>query len=496
MDLKVRFHELLKKEKAYEYAMQIIGWDSQTEAPRDCFPHRAEMMGILSGELFRIASGKEMQETVYGLYDKRDALDDITSREIRKAKKQLDKIVKIPENEYVEYMSLLQMAQRIWEDAKANNDYESFKGTLGKIIEYTKKFVSYYGEGKHPYDVLLDDYEDGMTMKDYDEFFNVLKQELVPFVRQILAAKDNHDYRFMEEKYDIDAQKKFSDYLMDVMCFNRNRGLLKQSVHPFTWGTSPEDVRLTTRYIENMVFSNVFSVIHELGHATYEQQIDSKWNDTYLTGGTSMGIHESQSRFYENIIGRSQEFWNTHYPKMKSLFPEQLKNVDAELAHRAVNRVEASLIRVEADELTYPLHIMLRYEIERMIMTGQTNVDELPALWNDKMEEYLGIRPETDSEGVLQDVHWSSGMIGYFPTYALGSAYAAQFYNAMNKDFNVLEAVKNNDMGKINAWLKEKIHQYGSSKDPKELLLSVTGEPFNPKYYINYLKDKYSKLYL
>ncbi len=495
MDLNKKYRELLKKEKAYTYALQILNWDSQTEAPRDCFPQRAEVMGFLSGEMFKISTGKDMQEAVYGLYEQKDTLDEITKREIHKAKKQLDRITKIPENEFIEYNRLLQMAQRIWEDAKANNDYQSFKGTLAEIIEYTKKFVSYYGEGKHPYDVLLDQYEEGMSMKEYDEFFATLKRDLVPFVRKVLAVRDDTNYDFLSRKYDIDTQKKFSNYLMDVMHFNRNRGLLKQSVHPFTWGTSPEDVRLTTKYVENMVFSNVFSVIHELGHATYEQQIDSKWNNTFLEGGTSMGIHESQSRFYENIIGRSHEFWETHYPKLKSLFPEQLKDVDVDLVHRGVNRVEASLIRTEADELTYPLHIMVRYEIERMIMNGEIGVDDLPEVWNEKMEEYLGVTPDTDTEGVLQDVHWSSGMIGYFPTYALGSAYSAQFYNAMQKDFDVLGVVKTNDMGKINAWLKEKIHQYGSSKDPKELLLDVTGEAFNPKYYIEYLKDKYSKIY-
>jgi carboxypeptidase Taq len=244
------------------------------------------------------------------------------------------------------------------------------------------------------------------------------------------------------------------------------------------------------------VFSSVFAAIHELGHAIYEQQISTAYDDTLLNGGTSMGIHESQSRFYENTIGRSKEFWEVHLPKFKELFPEQTRDISVEDMHYAVNQVEASLIRIEADELTYPLHIMLRYDIEKMLINKEITVDELPKIWNDNIEKYLGIRPKNNSEGVLQDVHWSGGMIGYFPTYALGTAYSAQIYHAMKKDLNVEEIIKNNEIKKINAWLKEKLHQYGSSKTPKELLRMITGEDFNPKYYIDYLKEKYTKLYL
>lgn len=496
MDYLTRFHEILMKQKAYIYMLQLTGWDSQTEAPRDSFPRRAQMIGIISGELFRLSTSKEFQEVVYGLDQKKDELDDLARREVKKAKKELDKIIKIPEAEFVAYQELLQMAQRTWEDAKADSDYPAFSDTLAKIIGYQKKFVAYMGLDEHPYNVLLDDYEEGMKMEDYDRFFSTLKRDLVPFVKQILAVKDKTNLAFLEKKYDVAKQKDFCEYLVDVLAFNRNRGLMKKSVHPFTWNTSPEDVRFTTRYHEDLLFSSIFSVIHELGHATYEQQIDSKWNDTMLTNGTSMGIHESQSRFYENILGRSREFWEVNYPKLQSLFPEQLKDVSLDQIHKGVNKVEASLIRVEADELTYPLHIMLRYEIERMLMTGEADVNNLPTLWNDKMEEYLGIRPKNDAEGVLQDVHWSSGLFGYFPTYALGSAYAAQIYYTMEKAFAVEKAVKNNDIKKINAWLKDKIHQYGSSKSPKEILLAVTGEPFNPEYYIRYLKAKYTQLYL
>ncbi len=496
MELEKKFRQITMKIKAYIYVMNILGWDSNTEAPRESFQRRAEMMGIITRELFAIQTSKEYQEVVNELYGKLDQLDDLFKREVKKAKKDLDKIINIPEDEYAEYMELIQMSQIVWEDAKKNNDYESFKPNLKKIMEFNRKFALYYDKNTDPYITLLDDFEEGMTTKEYDEFFDTLKKDLVPFVKEVLKHPQTKYDNFINDTFDPKKQEEFCDYLIDVMNFNRDAGLMKKSVHPFTWNTSPKDVRFTTRYLKNFVFSSIFAAIHELGHATYEQQIDIKYDNTLLAGGTSMGIHESQSRFYENIVGRSLEFWQIHFKKFQELFPEQTKGLTPEDMFQAVNKAEASLIRVEADELTYSLHIMLRYDIERKLFAGEVTVDELPELWNDLMFEYLGIRPTNDSDGVLQDVHWSGGMFGYFPTYALGTAYSAQIYYAMLKDFDIFQAIKENDIKKINAWLKEKIHKFGSSKTPKEILLEVTGEEFNPKYYVKYLKEKYSKLYL
>ncbi|NLZ62060.1 MAG: carboxypeptidase M32 [Acholeplasmataceae bacterium] len=492
-----QFRDLVKKQKAYAYMMALVSWDSQTEAPRDAFSRRAEVMGYMSGEIFKLMVAKENVELIYALDAKKDELDDLTAREIKRAKKQIDKIIKIPQAEFVEYQSLLQMAQVNWEEAKAKADYSLFKDTLQKIFDFNRRFVSYYGIDDDPYNVMLDEFEEGMSMKEYDQFFDTLKKDLVPFVRKVLEkTKNQKNADFVFRHYSESKQKEFSEYLLDVMKFNRNRGLLKKSVHPFTWNTSPADVRLTTRYLENYALSCIFSVIHELGHAIYEQQIDTKWDDTFLSNGASMGIHESQSRFYENILGRSLAFWETHYRKFQEIFPEQTKGISVKEFHKAVNHVEATLIRIEADELTYPLHIMVRYEIEKLLMQDKVSIDELPTLWNRTIKEYLGIEPKNDTEGVLQDIHWSGGMIGYFPTYALGSAYAAQIYNVMKKEIDIDKAIRDNKMELINFWLKEKMHQYGSSKTPKELLVSITGEEFNPRYYINYLKEKYTELYL
>jgi len=495
MSAKKQFREMIKKMKAYQYALTLIGWDSNTEAPRNAFKRRSEMSGYLSKELFALQTSKEYQDLVHSLYEDLDSLDDLLQREVKKAKKGLDKILNIPEDEYIAYRKLVNDTQIIWEDAKANNDYASFKGNLKKIIEYNKKFALYYDDQKDPYNTLLDDYEEGMSTKEYDAFFDTLKKDLVPFVKEIIS-KDKNDYAELRlNHYDKNAQKEFSQYLLDEFNFNRKSGLLKESVHPFTWNTSPEDVRLTTKYMENYVFSSIYATIHELGHATYEQQISTDFDDTLLSGGTSMGMHESQSRFFENMLGRSLAFWQTHLDKFKKLFPEQTKDYTPEDLYKASNHVEASLIRIEADELTYPMHIMLRYDIERKLFAGEINVDELPSVWNRLIEDYLGVSPDNDSNGVLQDVHWSTGMFGYFPTYALGSAYSAQIYYAMKKDLDIDQLIKDRKIEVINDWLEENIHQYGSAKTPKELMEMVSGEAFDPKYYVQYLKEKFSKIY-
>lgn len=491
-----QFREIVMKQKSYTYVLNLIGWDSSTEAPRGCFGRRAEMLERINQELFRLSTSEEYQKVVAELYQNLDTFDEPTKKEIKRAKKSLDKIVKIPEKDFIDFQKLLTLTQSVWEEAKANNDYASFQGNLAEIIRYTRLFIGYYDLPMDPYAVLLDEYEEGLTMKDVDQLFDVLKAELVPFVKTIVENDPHADESFMDQFASKNQQLQFCNHLMDVMAFDRNYGLMKTSVHPFTWNTSPEDVRITTHVLEKNVFSSIFSTIHELGHATYEQQIDKKWDNTLLSGGTSMGIHESQSRFYENIIGRSFGFWETHLPELQKAFPGQFDRVTAEQLYRAVNKVENSFIRTEADELTYSLHVMLRYDLEKQLISGKLSVQDLPKAWNDLMVQYLGVCPKNDTEGVLQDMHWSGGMFGYFPTYALGSAYAAQFYYAMKKDLDLDSIVREPNLAKIKAWLKDKIHQFGGSKTAKELLLEVTNEPFNPHYYVQYLKEKYSAIYL
>ena len=301
---------------------------------------------------------------------------------------------------------------------------------------FNKKYVKYL-ETKElkGYDVLLDIYEEGMTKEKYDKFFSLLKAEIVPLVHKINSLKPL-EVSFKDKLFDINKQKEFANYLMDVMCFDKSRGLMKESEHPFTSGYGTTDVRITNHYYEDLLISSIFSCIHELGHATYEQQSNPDLDSTLLGGGASMAMHESQSRFYENIVGRSYEFWVRHYPKLKSIFSEELKDVTLDEFYKYINNVECSLIRTEADELTYPLHIMVRYEIEKLIIESDVDVCELPSIWNKLYKEYLGIDVPSDKEGILQDVHWAGGSFGYFPTYALGSAYGAQMLDAMKKDLD------------------------------------------------------------
>jgi carboxypeptidase Taq len=498
MELFNEFKAIQKKLKAYNLVLNVASWDSNTEAPKKCFPYRAEMLSYISGEAFSISTSPEYQKVVNGLIKRLDELNELEKKEVLYAKKELDKIIKIPKDDYVAYNRLLNLAQRTWEEAKELDDYSMYKDTLKEIIETQRKFIKYRDTLEEPYNVLLDDFEEGMNMTLYDAFFNTIKEDLVPFVKEVLNAKNaqKDDQAFITAFYDKTKQKAFVEYLMEVFRFDYDRGVLKQSVHPFTWNTHSQDVRLTVRYLENFVFSSIFAAIHELGHALYEQQIDPALDTSILSGGASMGIHESQSRFYENMIGRSYPFWEKHYPKLKEIFAEELKAVDLDTFYKGINNVEESLIRVEADELTYPLHILLRYEMERAIFNENANLDDLPDMWNEKMKTYLNIVPEKDSDGILQDVHWSGGAFGYFPTYALGSAYAAQIYYTLIEALDFETLIKEDRIEEINAWLKEKIHQFGKSKKPLEILEAVTNEPFNPNYYVRYLKEKYSAIYL
>lgn len=488
--------ELRKKMLAMNYAMYMIGWDSETEAPEGCFTERGRQVGVLSEMGYNISMSKEAVALVTELYQNMDKLDARMQVEIKHLYKRMQKKLLVPSELLINFDILLSGAAQTWAKAKQSNNYELFAPTLKKIIDFTHQYINYIQNDElKGYNVLLDEYEEGSNVAFYDEFFETLKKEIVPLVKKINEKGYQYNDEFASRFYNVEGQKEIAKYLMQVMGFDFNRGLIKESEHPFTSGFGTSDVRITTHYYENMLISSIFSVIHETGHATYEQQCNPELDETLVGGGTTMAMHESQSRFYENMIGRSLGFWKAHFPKLKEIFPNELKDVTVEEFYHAVNKVECSLIRTEADELTYPLHIMVRYELEKQIVAGTAKIEDLPAKWNELYKEYLGIDVPSDAEGVLQDVHWSGGSFGYFPTYALGSAYAAQLYYAMQKDFDIEESLKDGNLQKINAWLKEHVHQYGGTLTPAEILLKATGEKFNPQYYVKYLKDKYTKLY-
>lgn len=482
-----------KKINAYEYALWLLSWDSETESPTCSHSYRVRQMEVLNKERYHLLMSQERINAILFLLEE-EKIDDVFKRELELEKKSIDRIKKIPEEEFLQYQILLQESKVIWKKAKEESNFKIFEKTLDEVIQHNKKMIKYLEtDTLKGYNVLLDMYEEDMTVKDYDIFFDTLNKELVPFVLEVAKTKRRYPKILTHGDFDKDLQRKFNRDLADILGYDLSKGVIKESVHPFTSGLVSVDTRITTAYHKNLD-SAIFSTIHEIGHAIYEQQVKHEFDGTALSGGVSMGIHESQSRFYENIVGRSYVFWETHYDKLKKYFPI-LKRVSLEDFYAYINRVKCDFIRIESDELTYSLHIMVRYEIEKQIFDGKLKTKDIPKVWNKLYKEYLGVKVKKDSLGVLQDIHWSQGSFGYFPTYALGSAIAAQLYYQMKSDFDVKLAIKENNIKKINEWLKERIHKYGRLHTPKELLMIATKEPFNPKYYIRYLKEKFSELY-
>ncbi len=485
----------VERMRSIEAAMTLFQWDTETEAPKDAAVFTAPLVGCLSSMYREEYVNDEVKELLAEL--KNDpSLSEAEAATVRILDKDLSRMEKIPADEYREFAELTASSTVIWAKAREDNDFASFAPVLSQIVDHTRRIAEYTRkDGMSLYDSLLDNYEEGFTTPVLDEFFGQLKEAIVPLLRKVSEKNDSIDTGVLTQEFDISAQREFCRYLAEYLGFDFDHGVIAESAHPFTTSLHNHDVRITTHYYENMGTSSVFSVIHETGHALYEQDMDDEITLTPAGQGASMGLHESQSRMMENMIGRSRAFWIYMYPKMQEYFPEQLKDVSLDDFVKMINKAEGSLIRTEADELTYCLHIMIRYEIEKELIDGDLKVEDVPEVWNRKYEEYLGVRPENDSEGVLQDIHWSQGDIGYFPSYALGSAMAAQFYHAMEQDIDIEKCLTEGDLSPIHEWLAEKIHHYGAVRKTKDILIEVTGEEFNPKYYIDYLTEKYTKLY-
>jgi carboxypeptidase Taq len=383
----------------------------------------------------------------------------------------------------------------VWQEAREQNDFSMLEPYLEQLVEYNQRFSEYWGYNDHRYNGLLDQYEPGLTTDMLDPVFDELKQALKALVKKIEASDVEVDASQLLHYFPKDKQQAFSLSVLDKMGYDFDAGRLDETIHPFAIGINQGDVRVTTRYDEHDFRTAIFGTIHEGGHALYEQNIDPAFALTPLAEGTSMGIHESQSLFWENFIGRSEAFWKSQYKSFLSFAPEAFQMIEQSDFYRAINEVKPSYIRIEADELTYSLHIIIRYELEKALIEGTLKVKDLPEAWNDKMENYLGIRPATDREGVLQDIHWAGGDFGYFPTYALGYMYAAQLHEAMSKQINIPMMIQTNDFEPIKEWLTEHVHRHGRMKEPLEIINDVTGEGLNPDYLINYLTEKYQAIY-
>ena len=486
--------KLQQTQSAYNHALGVLYLDATTAAPSDTWEGRGRTMEVMSQITYDLIANPENGELLSYLEAHGDELDAQARREVEVIRKSYDQIHRIPAEEYVAYSVLINDAENAWHKAKIADDFASFATYLEKIVAYNRKFAGYYNPDMAPYDALLNEYEEGLDTVTLDAFFAQLRDVIVPLVAKIQAVPQIED-GFLFRHYPIEVQRKFSDYLMEVMGMDRSHCGIAETEHPYTTNFNNKDVRITTHYHEDNLISSMYSVIHEGGHALYELGADDCYNYTALSGGVSMGIHESQSRFYENIIGRSEAFVQAIFPEVKKLFPEQLEGVDADAFYRAVNKAEPSLIRTEADELTYCLHVMVRYEIEKQLIAGTLAVKDVPAQWKRLYKEYLGVDVPNDKEGCLQDSHWAGGSIGYFPSYALGSAYGVQMLRKMEADLgDIWEDVAKGDLSKVTEWLKSKIHRYASFKMPGQLFEEVCGK-FDARFYTDYLTEKYTRLY-
>lgn len=496
-ELETKYDNYYKSLKGYQIVLSVLNFDNSTIAPKKSLEEKAEYTSSVFESYIKLQTSPEYESIINELYYNKEKLNESYKRISVIDKKDLDHAKAIPLEMQKDYNILINKAFLIWRDAKQNNNWKLFEPYLTKIVEYQRKIASLWGPlNGSLYNTLLDSYEDGNTTEKLDDFFDTIKATIIPLVKKIQAKNLKYDNEFVYSKISHSKQLKIANYLLKTNGFDFTRGYIGETEHPFTDGISPNDARITTHIYENLFLSNIFSVIHEGGHAIYEQNLDDKLIDN-LRNAPSMAWHESQSRFYENIIGKSPEYIHLIYKKVNSMLSSKFKNkVTENQLYLAVNDVKASLIRTEADELTYSLHIIIRYELEKRLIEGNLEVKDLPIAWNKLYKEYLGIDVTSDTEGVLQDSHWASGSFGYFPSYALGNAIGAQLLNTMNKEFNVFEAVKENKIKqKIGKWLKNNVYVYGSLYTPKELLVKVTGEELNPKYFTNYLTEKFSKIY-
>lgn len=478
-------------------AASLLGWDQQTYMPPNGAVERSEQLATLSKLAHIKSTTPELGKSLDELKKYTETLDPDSddARFIRRAKIEYDKGTRVPAEKVAEFARVTALAQEKWVQARAKSDFSIFRPHLERIVELRREYADYFKPFDHVYDPLLDDFEPGLKTAEVKEIFARLRPQQVELVKEI-ASRPQVEDDFLHLKYEDQKQWDFGVDVITRFGYNWEGGRQDRSAHPFTTSFGIGDVRITTRVIENMVTSALFSTMHEGGHAMYQQGLDTGLSRTILANGASMAIHESQSRMWENLVGRSRAFWKFFYPKLQSTFPTQLGNVPMEKFYKAVNKVEPSFIRVEADEATYNLHVMLRLELEIELMEGTLKVADLPEAWNNRMREYLGVTPKKDSEGVLQDVHWSGGMIGYFPTYALGNLVSVQLWEKINQEIPDLESqIEQGQFSALLGWLRENVHRHGSKFDPQELVQRITGSKIDPQPYVGYLRKKYSDIY-
>ena len=479
-----------------ERAEELLSWDQQTIMPPKGADARASQLSTLAGIRHGLLTGEKMTRLIEGLDESESGgLDENGRVNVREVRRVYDRERKVPARLVKELTKMQALSQQAWVESRKNADFPSFAPWLEKILALRIEIGDAVGWEGSRYDAFLDEFEPGATAANIAGVFDGLKADLVPFAQQVLEAGKRSGPKPFDIRFPVAGQEKFVLRMVEAVGFDMDAGRLDVSAHPFTSGTV-HDVRLTTRYDENDLVTALMGSLHEAGHGMYEQGLDPVHEGTPRATMVSLGIHESQSRMWENMVGRSLPFCQFAYPILREHFPVETENLTPGEWHRGLNRVEASLIRVEADEVTYNLHILLRFEIEKDLAEKNISVGDLPEIWNGKIREYLGITPPDDGVGVLQDIHWSMGLLGYFPTYALGNLYAAQFYRKAKAVLPGLEdGYGKGEFASLLEWLRKEIHRRGQTYRAADLVKVVTGEDLNAGYLIEYLREKYTALY-
>ncbi|PYE48672.1 carboxypeptidase M32 [Deinococcus yavapaiensis] len=472
----------------------LLSWEQETMMP----PAAARVRGLQIATLASVAHEKFTSERIEQLLAALEGAnpggDDAAL--VRATRRDYDRATKLPV-EFVEERARTQNeAHHAWIEARAKSDFKTFAPYLAKMFDLARRYADFVGYEAHPYDALLDDYEPGARAEEIRRVFGQLREETLPLLRAIVAAGDATDYDVLTRDFPIDLQRTFALEVARDFGLDPEFSRLDVSAHPFQTNFSRDDIRITSRFDARYFPMSLFGTWHETGHAMYERGVSAAFERTPLSSGASLGVHESQSRLFENLVGRSRAFWEVYFPRFQELFPEQLADQTGESIYKAVNRVQPSLIRVEADEVTYNFHIMLRFELELDLLEGRLAVADLPEAWNAKMAEYLGVTSPNDADGVLQDIHWSSGLIGYFPTYSLGNLLSVQLLEAAKSaDSAVAEGLRAGRFAPLLSWLRENVHRFGRSLLPREITERATGKPLEAGAYVQYLKSKYADIY-
>jgi carboxypeptidase Taq len=476
----------------------LMGWDQQTYMPPGGSAARARQSGTMAKLVHEMRTSAALGDLLKAAEDENSGLDydDDDAAYLRMARRDYDQQTKVPADLMAEFARTTAEAHEVWAKARQQNDFPAFAPMLEKIVGLVMRIADHLGYDEHRYDAMLDMFEPGMKMAEVRAIFDDLKVELVPLVQQVLERTDTVTDEMLHGDFDPAAQREFGEMIARALGYDFERGRQDEAVHPFTTSFSRDDVRITTRFDPAWLSPALFATIHEAGHAMYEQGYPERFEGNILCAHASLGLHESQSRLWENVVGRSRGFWKHYYPRLQQTFPDQFAIVDLDAFYRAINKVSASFIRVESDELTYNLHIMVRFEIELALLSGDLKVADAAAAWNDKFEEMLGVRPPDDANGILQDVHWSGGSIGYFPTYSLGNLLSAQLYEkAVEAHPEIPAQTEQGEFGALLGWMREHIHAQARKYLPAELVERATGEPIQTRSYMKYLKAKYGEIY-